>query len=67
MTKVASWKKNKVEEIKKLLTEYPVIGIVDLTNLPSAQFQKIRHSLRDSVLIKMTRARLVKIAIKRRI
>ena len=63
MTKVASWKKNKVEEIKKLLTEYPVIGIVDLTNLPSAQFQKIRHSLRDSVLIKMTRARLVKIAI----
>ena len=63
MTKVASWKKNKVEEIKKLLTEYPVIGIVDLTNLPSAQFQKIRHSLRDSVLITMTRARLMKIAI----
>ena len=63
MTKIANWKKNKVEEIKKLLTEYPVIGIVDLTNLPSAQFQKIRHSLRDSVLITMTRARLMKIAI----
>jgi len=64
MTKIANWKKNKVEEIKKLLTEYPVIGIVDLTNLPSAQFQKIRYSLRDSVLIKMTRARLMKIAIE---
>src|SRR3989344_384821 len=64
MTKIANWKKNKVEELKKLLTEYPVIGIVDLTNLPSAQFQKIRHSLRDSVLIKMTRARLMKIAIE---
>ena len=64
MTKIANWKKNKVEELKKLLTEYPVIGIVDLTNLPSAQFQKIRYSLRDSVLIKMTRARLVKIAIE---
>lgn len=63
MAKIANWKKKKVEEIKNLLTKYNVIGLADLTNLPSAQLQKMRSSLKKDVLITMTKGRLIKFAI----
>ncbi|MBU0929740.1 MAG: 50S ribosomal protein L10 [Nanoarchaeota archaeon] len=62
--KVQNWKKQEVESIKKLIEEYPVIGIVDGTNLPSMQLQKIRFKLKPDVLIKMTKSRLLKLALE---
>lgn len=64
MAKIANWKKKKVEEVKNLLTKYNVIGLADLTNLPSAQLQKMRSSLKDTVLITMTKGRLIRRAIE---
>ena len=61
--KVQEWKKQEVESLKNLILEYPVLGIVDSTNLPSMQLQKIRFKLKPDVLIKMTRSRLLKLAI----
>src|SRR3989344_753679 len=62
--KVQEWKKQEVESLKNLILEYPVLGIVDSTNLPSMQLQKIRFKLKPDVLIKMTRSRLLKLAIE---
>lgn len=62
--KIQNWKKQEVEEIKQLLEEYPVIGIVDGTSLPSMQLQKIRFKLKPDFLIRMTKARLLKLAIE---
>jgi large subunit ribosomal protein L10 len=62
---VADWKKQEVAELKGLLKEYPVVGIVDMTGIPAKQMQKIRESLRGEVLIKMSRKSLMQHAIEK--
>jgi len=56
---VSEQKKNDVKEIISLMEEYPVVGIVDVEGLPAPQFQKMRANLKDSVVIKMTKKRLI--------
>ena len=62
--KVQQWKKQEVETLKKLILEYPVMGVVDSTNLPSMQLQKMRFKLKPDVLIRMTKSRLLKLALE---
>ncbi len=59
MVHVAESKKKIVKEFSDLINSYPVIGVVDMENLPTAQLQKMRRQLRDNVLIKMTKRRLI--------
>ncbi|MFH1210316.1 MAG: 50S ribosomal protein L10 [archaeon] len=60
---VPQWKKDEVKEIKKLLADYPYFGIVDLESLPALQFQQMRIALKDKIFVKVTKKRLIKIAI----
>ena len=62
--KAAGNKKKVVEEFKSLITEYPIIGAVNMENLPTKQLQNMRAQLRDTVVLKMTKRRLMKIAIE---
>jgi large subunit ribosomal protein L10 len=64
MAHVADWKKKEVQELKKLIEEYDLVGIVSIANLPSLQFQIMRANLRDSVLIKIARRRLIRLALE---
>jgi len=59
MAHVAESKKKIVKEFSDLINSYPVIGAVDMENLPTAQLQKMRGQLRDKVLIRMTKRRLI--------
>lgn len=59
---VAEDKKVEVKELVKLLKAYPIIGLVDIENLPSAQMQKMKKQLRGMMVMKMSKARLIKIA-----
>ncbi len=61
---ISEEKKKEVQTLKKLISEYPIIGIVDLTGLPSQQFQKMRSKLKDEVIIKVTKKRLIKLALR---
>lgn len=62
---VAQWKKDEVKEIKKLLSEYPVVGVVNLGVVPGRQIQKIRASMGSGdTLLKMSRIRLMRRALK---
>ncbi|MFH1332042.1 MAG: 50S ribosomal protein L10 [archaeon] len=61
---VPKWKKDEVEQIKKLINEYPYFGIVDLENLPALQFQRMRVSLEGKILVKVTKKRLIKLALQ---
>jgi large subunit ribosomal protein L10 len=45
MAHVADWKKKEVQELKKLIEEYDLVGIVSIANLPSLQFQIARRRL----------------------
>ena len=51
---VSEEKKKELVSIVKLMQEYPVVGLIDLTGLPSAQYQSIRAKLKSRLLIKVT-------------
>ncbi len=60
---VSDKKKKEVEVLKELMNKYKVVGIIDLTGMPSPQLQKMRKKLKDA-LIRVTKKRLIKIALE---
>lgn len=61
---VSEGKKQVVAEFAKLIKDYPIVGAVNMENLPTKQLQNMRATLRDTVVIKMTKRRLMKIALE---
>jgi len=62
---VAKWKIEEVERLKELILSYPIVGIVDMHAIPAKQLQKMRELLRGEVLIKMSKKRLMKLALEK--
>lgn len=62
---VQEWKKEKVQELVKKIDESPVIGILDMNNLPAPQLQKIKKELRGKAKILMTKKRIIKFAMEK--
>jgi len=62
-TKAAPWKKEEVKRLQQELQHFNIIGIADMTSMPSPQLQKLRSTLKDSVKISMTKTRLLTLAI----
>ncbi len=56
---IQQWKKDEVKDIVRLFGEYPVAGVIDLTNLPALQFMKIRRQLKNQMVTKVTKKRLI--------
>jgi large subunit ribosomal protein L10 len=56
-------KEEKVEEFKQKIEDYPVVGLLDMHNLPSRQLQQMKKEMKDFADIKMSRKTLMKIAI----
>ncbi len=63
--KVSEKKKQEVEQLTQLLKTEKIIGIIDLTNLPSAQFQKIKHKLKKDLRVRVSKKSLIKLAIEK--
>ena len=61
---VSDYKKSEVERVEKLLRNYKVIAVADMTNMPSVQLQRLRSKLKGNVLITMSKKRLIKIALR---
>ena len=61
---VPAWKKEKVKELKKLFNEYSIIGIVDVTGLPTLQLQRMKQQLKGKINLVMTRKRLIQLALE---
>ena len=64
MAHVAEWKKEEVNELKGIIDEYDVIGIVDLMNIPAKQLQEMRKSLQGKAVIRMSKINLINLALK---
>ncbi|MDP3918327.1 MAG: 50S ribosomal protein L10 [Nanoarchaeota archaeon] len=62
---ISQKKKDNVKDIVNLLNEYPIIGIVDMENLPAPQLQKMKRSLKGNVIVRMAKGRLIKIALEK--
>lgn len=59
---VADYKKDVVKELVRLIHEFPIIGVVNMENLPAPSLQKMRAQLRGSFFITMTKKRLIRLA-----
>ncbi len=57
-------KKKVVAEFVKLIKENPIVGAINMANLPTKQVQNMRAQLRKIVVLKMTKRRLIKIALE---
>ncbi|PLW80419.1 50S ribosomal protein L10 [Candidatus Woesearchaeota archaeon] len=64
MAHVSDSKKKIVAEYTKLVKEYPIVGAVNMAGLPAAQLQNMREQLRDKVVLKVGKRRLIKIALE---
>lgn len=60
---VAQYKKDVVKRIAQLIKKYPIIGCLNMENLPASQLQVMRAKLRGKVEILMTKRRLIRFAI----
>lgn len=56
---IPKWKKDEVEDIKRLITTHSSVGIVGIVGIPSNQLQLMRKSLRGIADLKMCRNSLI--------
>lgn len=62
--KLPEAKKKVVAEFVRLAKEYQIVGAVNMENLPTKQLQNMRAALRGKVVLKMSKRRLMKIALE---
>jgi len=62
--KATDKKKKVVKEFTDLIEKSSIVATVDMENMPAKQLQDMREKLRDNVTIKMTKKRLIKIALE---
>ncbi|MFH0936292.1 MAG: 50S ribosomal protein L10 [Candidatus Woesearchaeota archaeon] len=60
---VSEGKIKEVESIRELFDKYRVVAIIDMENLPALQLQKMKAQLKDKIVIKISKKRLMKLAI----
>ncbi|NLV27986.1 MAG: 50S ribosomal protein L10 [Methanomicrobiales archaeon] len=53
------WKLDEISEIKRLASEFKLVGLVDMYGIPARQVQDIRRNLRGKAELKMTRNTLI--------
>ena len=62
--KKAQEKKDVIKKVQKLAKEYPIIGILNMENLPAGNLLKMKKKLRGHVELFMTRKTLLELSVK---
>ncbi len=65
MSHIAKWKIEEVDNLATLIKEYPVVGIVNMECIPAKIIQRLRRDFRGIALIKMSKKRLMFLAIEK--
>jgi len=60
---VAGWKAEEVNSLRDMIKSSPVVGVVELQGIPAKQLQNIREELRGKVTFRMSKNKLMKIAL----
>ena len=58
---VSEAKKKQLAELESLMEKYKVVGLADITSLPSSQLQQIKYKLRGKLLIKIFNKNIMKL------
>src|SRR3989338_8934713 len=63
-THTRKWKEESLAEVRKLITKYPTIAVADLKSFPASLFQGIRKKLSSKGTIRVTKVRVLRMALK---
>jgi len=61
---VPQWKRRDVEEIRRYLKEYPVVGIVSFRGVSAMQMAKIRREFRNRIKLRVVKNNLIEKALE---
>jgi len=61
---IKKWKAQNLLELQNLLKEYPVIGVASLDRFPAALSISLRKKLSEKAIIKASKTRIIKMALK---
>src|SRR3989344_1791931 len=61
---VSEQKKKSFAQLESEILKHKIIGLADITNLPSAQLQRIKFKVRDKIKIKVYNKNILKLALK---
>ncbi|MCQ2976934.1 MAG: 50S ribosomal protein L10 [archaeon] len=64
MAHIAEWKKDEVKELKGLIVDSDVVGIVNLLNIPAKQLQEMRKNLKGKATIRLSKINLMNLALE---
>lgn len=64
MVHIAPWKETEIKNLKQIITEKPVIGLVNIKGIPGPQMQKMRKNLRNRAVFKVSKLKLLLIALE---
>lgn len=59
---VQQWKKDEVKELKELINDHPVVGILNMHKMPAAQLSEMRKDLKGDAKIRMSKKIFMKFA-----
>ena len=62
--RVAPWKQEVVGELLEKLERYTMVGVLDIADLPAAQFQQMRRKLREQAEIIVSKNTLLKLSLR---
>ena len=60
----AEWKFKEVENLKKVITTNPVIGIVGIGGIPASQMQEMRKVMKDKIFLRVSKKSLIGLALE---
>lgn len=64
MAHVAQWKGSEVKDLVKIMSNNPVLGLVNVKGIPGPQLQKMRQNLYNKAVFKISKIKLLSLAIK---
>jgi len=62
--KVPVYKQREVETLKRLITDYPVIALVDVKGIPANQLRQIRNNLKPDAVLRIAKKTLLSRALR---
>jgi large subunit ribosomal protein L10 len=61
---VAEWKTNEIKTLTQMMSTHPVVGIINIGNIPAPQLQKMRKGLHGKASLRVTKNSLLSLALK---
>lgn len=64
MAHVAPWKEAQVQDLMQIITDKPVVGVVNIHGIPGPQIQKMRQNLQDKAIVRIAKIKLLLLALE---